>query len=211
MNVAERRLKLLLRVVGVVSLPAVVAVFMPHSWLVRGVELAEPGTAVRVLMPYLARLVSVFYFGLGYRLQLVEASWPSALDLDSTLQFSAKWRNAGVAPCLPGGYPALTLKDSKGGIVGIVGVFVDDRFDVRLLPIGAPGKAKVVNQEATFTVSPLLYRNFRPGIREPGTYEIYISVGTRTGTPRIALPLPESDGKRRYRLGMLKIVSAKEK
>jgi len=43
-NVAERRLKLLLRVVGIVSLPAIVAVFMPHSWLVRGVELAESGT-----------------------------------------------------------------------------------------------------------------------------------------------------------------------
>jgi hypothetical protein len=43
-------------------LPAVVAVFMPHSWLVRGVELAEPGTAVRVLVPYLARLLSAYYF-----------------------------------------------------------------------------------------------------------------------------------------------------
>jgi len=35
---------------------------MPHSWLVRGVELAEPGTAVRVLVPYLARLLSAYYF-----------------------------------------------------------------------------------------------------------------------------------------------------
>jgi hypothetical protein len=43
-------------------LPAVVAVFMPHSWLVRGVALAEPGTAVRVLVPYLARLLSAYYF-----------------------------------------------------------------------------------------------------------------------------------------------------
>jgi len=43
-------------------LPAVGAVFMPHSWLVRGVELAEPGTAVRVLVPYLARLLSAYYF-----------------------------------------------------------------------------------------------------------------------------------------------------
>ncbi|MHC3130090.1 MAG: hypothetical protein IBV52_08470 [Candidatus Bathyarchaeota archaeon] len=65
MNVAERRLKLLLRVVGIVSLPAVVAVFMPHSWLVRGVELAEPGTSVRVLVSYLARLLSAFYVLLG--------------------------------------------------------------------------------------------------------------------------------------------------
>jgi hypothetical protein len=64
-NVAERRLKLLLRVVGIVSLPAVVAVFMPHSWLVRNVEVAEPGTPVRVLVSYLARMVSAFYVLLG--------------------------------------------------------------------------------------------------------------------------------------------------
>jgi len=64
-NVAERRLKLLLRVVGITCLPAVVAVFMPHSWLVRGVEVAEPGTPVRVLVSYLARLLSAFYVLLG--------------------------------------------------------------------------------------------------------------------------------------------------
>lgn len=65
MNVAERRLKALLRVVGIVCLPAIVAVFMPHSWLVRGVELAEPDTSVRVLVSYLARLLSAFYVLLG--------------------------------------------------------------------------------------------------------------------------------------------------
>ena len=65
MNVAERYLKLLLRVVGVFGLAAIVPVFMPHSWLVRGVELAEPGTRVHVLIPYLARLVSAYYVLLG--------------------------------------------------------------------------------------------------------------------------------------------------
>ena len=62
MNKTERALKLLLRVVGIVSLPAIIAVFMPHSWLVRGVELAEPGTPVKVLVSYLARLLSAYYF-----------------------------------------------------------------------------------------------------------------------------------------------------
>ena len=61
MNTTERHLKLLLRVVGIVSLPAVVAVFMPYSWLVRGVELAEPDTEVGVLVSYLSRLLSAFY------------------------------------------------------------------------------------------------------------------------------------------------------
>lgn len=65
MSSAEKQLKLLLRVVGIVSLPAVVAVFMPHSWLVESVEVAEPGTPVQVLVPYLSRLLSAFYVLLG--------------------------------------------------------------------------------------------------------------------------------------------------
>ncbi|HUS72755.1 MAG TPA: DUF4832 domain-containing protein, partial [Sedimentisphaerales bacterium] len=98
---------------------------------------------------------------LGYRLQLVEASWPSEVGLDSTFQFWAKWRNAGVAPCLPGGHPAITLKDSKGGIVG---VFVDEQFDVRSLPVGPAGKVEIVNQVMAFPLSPLLHSGYRPGI-----------------------------------------------
>ncbi len=40
---------------------------------------------------------------------------------------------------------------------------------------------------------------------KPGDYDIYVSVGSSTGTPRIALPLPADDGHRRYRLGKLKV------
>ncbi len=65
MKKTERALKLLLRIVGIVSLSAIIAVFMPYSWLVRGVELAEPGTEVGVLVSYLARLLSAFYVLLG--------------------------------------------------------------------------------------------------------------------------------------------------
>ncbi len=144
---------------------------------------------------------------LGYRLQLVEASWPGKIDIDSQLVFSAKWRNAGVAPCLPGGYPALTLKDSAGGIVG---VFVDEDFDMRTLPVGKPGKAKIIDQQAGFVLSPQLLDGYRPGIRETGTYEVYISVGSPIGTPQIALPLPGDDGHRRYKLGTVQVVSGQK-
>ncbi len=130
---------------------------------------------------------------LGYRLQLVEAAWPTRLRVQSTFGFSATWRNTGVAPCLPGGFPALTLKDRAGGIVG---VFVDERFDVRSLPVAPPGKAPLRAQEAPFTL---------PFNVAPGTYDIYVSVGTRTGTPQIALPLANHDGARRYRLGKLQV------
>jgi len=132
---------------------------------------------------------------LGYRLQLTEASWPQKARAGSILGFAARWRNTGVAPCLPGGYPALTLKDAKGGIAG---VFVDESFDMRSLPIGPPDKAEARSQRATFTL---------PFNLNPGTYDVYISVGTRTGTPCIALPLPDHDGQRRYRLGIFQVLA----
>lgn len=100
----------------------------------------------------------------------------------------------------------MTLKDSEGGIVG---VFVDDRFDVRSLSVGEVGKAKVINQQANFALSRNLRGDWRAGVRKPGTYRLYISIGTRTGTPTIALPLADDDGKRRYRLGTLKVTSGK--
>jgi hypothetical protein len=130
----------------------------------------------------------------GYRLQLVEASWPAEVRANSTLRFAARWRNAGVAPCLPGGHPALTLKDDRGGIAG---VFAGENFDVRSLPVGPPDKAEARPQETTFLLPPIL---------KPGTYQVYVSVGSRTGTPRIALPLAEEDGVRRYRLGVIRVL-----
>jgi hypothetical protein len=144
---------------------------------------------------------------LGYRLQLVEASWPGKVDIDSQFLFAAKWRNAGVAPCLPGGYPTLTFKDSAGGIVG---VFVNEDFDMRTLPVGEPGKAKIIDEQMSFVLSRQLRDSYRRGIREAGTYEVYISVGTPIGTPQIALPLPGGDGHRRYKLGTLQVVSGQK-
>jgi len=130
---------------------------------------------------------------LGYRLQLLEASWPTSVGVRSDFQFTARWANGGVAPCLPGGYPALTLKDAKGGIVG---VFADEKFDVRALRVGPPGKAESQTEDRTFTL---------PFNLRAGTYDVYISIGTYTGTPRIALPLPEGDGQRRYRIGRINV------
>lgn len=59
--------------------------------------------------------------------------------------------------------------------------------------------------ESLYLLLLLLRSNYRSGIRQPGSYELYISVGTRAGTPKIALPLPDGDGNRRYRLGTLKV------
>ncbi len=140
---------------------------------------------------------------LGYRLQVVEASWPDKVGLDSTVDMVLKWRNVGVAPCLSGGYPAVTLKDDKGGIVGI---YVDDTFNVRALPTGAPGQALIVEQRFSFKLSQLLHGEYRPNVRKVGVFQVDLSVGSRIGSPRIALPLQGDDGYRRYRLGTLDVV-----
>ncbi len=132
---------------------------------------------------------------LGYRIQLLEASWPR--EVDSHAPFSVRYtlRNAGVAPCLPGGFPALTLVDDKGGVVAVL---VDEAFDVRALPVGPPDKAPAIQSEADFRVP-------RAPIFKPGTYKVYFSVGTRTGTPRIALPHADHDGHRRYFPGTITV------
>ena len=92
-------------------------------------------------------LVRKISLRLGYRLQLVEASWPSEITIDGRFWFATTWRNAGVAPCLPGGHPALTLKDAKGGIAA---VFVDDGLDMRDLLVAEPGQAPTQPHRANF-------------------------------------------------------------
>lgn len=146
---------------------------------------------------------------LGYRLQLEEASWPSEATAGSPIALGYRWRNAGVAPCLPGGHPAITFKDAKGGIAA---VFVDEDFNVRDLPVGPPGKARsIARRDLTgFPQEDKPFASFRlppPHILRPGTYDVFISVGNATGTPKIALPLAGGDGERRYRLGSVRIAN----
>ena len=132
---------------------------------------------------------------LGYRLQLAEASWAAKWEKGAPWAVSLRWRNAGVAPCLPGGHPALTLKDAKGGIAA---VFTDEAFEIRTLPVGPPDQAEARVLSASF---------LRPFNLGAGTYDVFVSVGTRTGTPQIALPLAGGDGARRYRLGRVEVVN----
>lgn len=156
-----------------------------------------------------AELVRRINLRLGYRLQLLEASWPSEVQAGGTITAGYSWRNAGVAPCLPGGHPTLTLKDAKGGIAA---VFVDEDFNVRESPVGPPGKAKTISRlQSMEGVSqedkpPIFYTLPPKHILKPGIYDVYISVGDATGTPSIALPLPNDDGYRRYRLGKISVL-----
>jgi hypothetical protein len=144
---------------------------------------------------------------LGYRIQLREASWPPSVRLGEPLAVTTSWANAGVAPCYPGGFVAVTLKDAQGGIVDVQ---VDESFDVRDLRVGPKDQAETKSLRSEFVVA----RRFVDGPRtfaraaRPGTYDVFISVGQRDGTPEIALRLAEDDGQRRYRLGEIELPAA---
>jgi hypothetical protein len=140
-------------------------------------------------------LVNRINLRLGYRLQLIEASWPERAAPGDHIHVEAVWRNAGVAPCYPGGHPALTLKDEAGGVVA---VFTDEGFDLRSLPVGPPGEADKITQTCVFRV---------PQTLKPGRYEVFISADSSTRVPTLALPLAHDDGQRRYRLGLVEVVS----
>jgi len=135
---------------------------------------------------------------MGYRLQLLEMSLPDEVPARGRLPVSYRWRNNGVAPCYPGGFVALTLKDKKGGIAG---VFVDEDFDVRNLEVGPPDQAAPVQRSLQYLMPPA-------SILRPGDYDVFVSVGSRIGTPQIALPLEEEDGQRRYRVAQLRVTPA---
>lgn len=144
---------------------------------------------------------------LGYRLQLREASWPRSVRVGEPFTVTTSWANAGVAPCYPGGYVAVTLKDEKGGIVDVQ---VDESFNVRGLEVGPQDRAQAETVRSEFVVARRYVhgpRSFSRAVR-PGTYDLFISVGQRDGTPRIALPLAGDDGRRRYRLGRIELLAA---
>jgi hypothetical protein len=137
---------------------------------------------------------------LGYRLQLREARWEPSVALGQPFVFQTQWANAGVASCYPGGFVAVTLKDAKGGIAAVC---VDPGFDLRQLEVGPEGQAPVKTIEFHPTVARMTDR-FAANT-QPGVYDLFVSVGTPDGTPRIALPLPDEDGHRRYRLGQIEL------
>ena len=120
---------------------------------------------------------------------------PAEVPVTGKMVFSHRWRNNGVAPCLPGGFVAFTFKDQKDGIAG---VFVDEGFDVRKLAVGEPDKAEPSAHDATFTLP-------HASLLKPGTYRVFVSVGSRIGTPAIALPLAGEDGQKRYQIGTIRI------
>ena len=137
---------------------------------------------------------------MGYRLRLMTASWPDEIAVGAVsadvFRVSWTWGNAGVAPCYRGGFPCLTVKDANGGIIAVL---ADRGLDVRKLPVSAAGKTVGVSHEASFCLGRWQAPVFRSGV-----FDVYVSVGEADGTPTYELPLPDSDGHRRYRIGKVR-------
>jgi len=81
---------------------------------------------------------------------------------------------------------------------------VDETLNMSDLEVGPIGKAPVKNHASEFIVG--LYA---PTTR-PGTYDLYISVGARDGTPTIAMPLEDCDGQRRYKMGVIELLAGED-
>lgn len=137
---------------------------------------------------------------MGYRLNATSIIYPKQIKKGKSFIIQSKWKNQGVAPCYPGGYPCYTIKDAKGGIVSVL---VDTKFNVRSLQPGLPGKAEEYVNSSQFVVAYPF--NDPEGVFsracKTGVYDLFISVGLEDGTPVFELPYEQGDSHKRYKIG----------
>ena len=131
---------------------------------------------------------------MGYCLLPARVRWPSTVTIGQAFDLPWTWANRGVAPCYTDAYPTLTLKNNAGGIVSVLS---DETLNMRDLRTGPPEDSPTRRHDSSFTVGLIAPTT------QAGTVDVFVSVGERDGTPRIALPLANDDGQRRYRLGSL--------
>lgn len=140
---------------------------------------------------------------MGYRFNLRELSFDDTIDIskekDRAFKFAWSWSNVGVAPIYRDAYPAMTLKDSKGGIFAVL---VDDRANLkRLKGCGKNENADFLSSSREFAIA-----RYNAPIIPSGEYDVYVSVGELSGRPVLELPLDfPHDGKRRYCVGKVKV------
>lgn len=138
---------------------------------------------------------------LGYRICLKEASWPESITIGAPFEIETTWKNAGVAPCYPGGYVTFTIKDSKDGIIS---THTDVSFNVRDLPVTSPNEEITKTMITKINIAPLFKGNFSRNVN-PGQYSLYVSVGKPDATPTIELPHDKEDNNKRYKLGIINL------
>ncbi len=143
---------------------------------------------------------------LGYRLQVKSAGWPEEVRVGDVFKIEHSWSNAGVAPCYPGGHPCFTIMDRNGGIVWL---YVDENINAMNFEVSEKDRPVISAFLSEFTISPRLsdpVSTLHIDI-PPGEYDIYVSVGDKDGTPRIALPYDDADKSgKRYKLGRVRLL-----
>ncbi len=159
----------------------------------------------RLLLENNLDIINRINLRLGYRLQVPEIEWPRKVVKNQSFSIRSKWKNTGVAPCYPGGYPCYTIKNEKGGIVSVL---VDASFNVKTMETAEEGKAKEYELNSDFTVAKKFSDSKGTYYRtcNPGKYDIYISVGQEDGTPVFELPYENNDGHNRYKIGSITIM-----
>lgn len=159
---------------------------------------------------------------LGYRLELREVKFPESVRMDEPFQIETLWANVGVAPCYGGGNVIFTLLNEEGKVAW---VSTDESFNVRDLPTAEPGKAPEVRRASMVRIGWVdqiaemndgvivnlkrmdqwPYADGKVPMLKPGKYTLCVSVGDADGTPKIALPLKNQIGERRYKVGEIEV------
>ena len=122
---------------------------IPHHAHIRRFEVPrEFGKGTLAVVPDNKAVVDQVNRRMGYRLQLREMSWPATVTIGKPFEVRSTWANAGVAPCYPGGFVTLTLKDEKGGIVSVL---VDEGLDSGPIVMQEAVAVRAGDSEATLS------------------------------------------------------------
>jgi hypothetical protein len=143
---------------------------------------------------------------MGYRLQLKSIAWPEKIKPGEPFEITQSWANAGVAPCYPGGYPCLTLKDEKGGIVSVL---IAKSLNFKNLQVADSQKEIPLKITTEFTVAASFNDPVKTFFRNvnPGRYDLFVSAGKEDGTPVFELPYNDNDGHKRYKMGSIEVLN----
>lgn len=141
---------------------------------------------------------------LGYRIHIADIWMPAVVVFNQSFLFKVRLSNTAVAPCYPGGYICLTLKDSADNIIAVL---VNEKFSIKQL-IAAGNAAPVYEEvECRFTLRKVVNGLTAPAKVPQGNAKAFISVGTRDGAPVIELPLDKKDNNKRYFIGNIKLLA----
>jgi len=170
---------------------------------------------------YLAAMkdeIAAINLRLGYRFALKEVEYPDTVAAGERVEIRSTWVNRGVSWLHGGASLTWALLDAAGTVCWSV---TDPTFDFQRLdptlngvekPVEVKTPCRFGRNEPIFKLDPVYVSvkaaGYDPGdiyvMLKPGTYTLAVSVGTRTGTPTIALPL-ENGTKRRYPIGKVTV------